>query len=224
MAAENICRMPELLPGAERDRLNSETMKQITSAADIVEQMELEACSAGPSRSQLLAQVREYRTSIAELRARHRQAANSNADRERARADLLSGSDKALRVEAEAQHSRLLATTERLQRGTDKLRNACQTALETEAIGTSIMSDLEAQRHTLEHARGTLATANIGLARSKKLLQGMGRRARANKALMMLIISILCLMICVIIWLNWFYVKEDQSPPPPPPPPTSPLR
>ena len=81
---------------------------------------------------------------------------------EEKRAELLasSGINPALRGEAETQHVRLLQTTERMQKGTEKLRQARQVALETEAIGGNIMVDLEQQRQTMERSRATLASAN----------------------------------------------------------------
>jgi len=151
---------------------------------------------------------------------------------EMARAELFSSADPALRREAETGRARLLASTDRMQKGTEKLRAARQTALETEQIGANIMADLETQRQTLERSRATLAGANVGLDRSRKILSGMGRRAQANKALMCLIILALIGMIFLIIWLKWFFTPSNGSsserelhllpPSPSPRPPPSP--
>mmetsp|Transcript_47256 Transcript_47256/g.106525 ORF Transcript_47256/g.106525 Transcript_47256/m.106525 type:complete len:148 (+) Transcript_47256:710-1153(+) len=130
---------------------------------------------------------------------------------------------QALRREAETAHSRLLATTERMQKGTEKLRAARAAALETETIGANIMADLETQRQTLERSRATLAFANTGLDRSKKIIVGMGRRAAANRVLMCFIIIALVGMIGAIIWLRFFFSPSSShaslatGPPPSPP-------
>ena len=113
-----------------------------------------------------------------------------------------------------------MATNERLNRGTDKLKAATQIALETEVVGQSILTDLESQRQTLAHTRATLAGANSGLDKSKRILQTMTRRARRNKMLMICIIVTLLLMIIIIIWLM-NYTPPPPSPPSPPRPPTS---
>ena len=128
-------------------------------------------------------------------------------------------------MEADNQRSRLMQTTERAQRGTDKLRAAAQIARETELVGESIMSDLESQRETIQRSRATLAGASTGLDRSARLLRGMGRRAWQNKVIMYGIIFFLSLMIIFIIWFNWLYHPTPPLPPcllpaaPPPPPP-----
>ena len=70
--------------------------------------------------------------------------------------------------------------------------------------------------------RGRLGGANVQLARSKKLLGGMARRAAANKVLMVVIILILISMIGLIIYLQWFAGSGSTSPSPPPSPPGSP--
>jgi len=212
--------MKELIPSeakttAAKAVLES-ALQAIESAAELVEQLELQATSAPSSaRGPLVAKVREYKATVSRLRADYKAASSNSAAQDAARAELLAGASDAQRAEAETQRARLLATTERLQRGSDTLRGACKVAIETEAVGASIMSDLESQRHTLESARGRLAAANSGLARSKKLLKGMGRRALANKLLMMVIIGVLVLLICVVIYLSLFYKGRSPAPPPP---------
>ena len=115
-----------------------------------------------------------------------------------------------------------MATTERTNRQTDKLRAAHQVCLETEQIGASIMEDLESQKQTIAHARATLAGASAGLDKSAKILRGMGRRALKNKVLMIVIIITLVIMISFIIWFNWFHHPAEPSPPSPPLPPPLP--
>ena len=84
-------------------------------------------------------------------------------------------------MEADSQRDRLMANTDRLNRGTDKLRAAAQIALETEEVGASIMQDLESQRATIEHARGTLAGASRGsTARGASCRAWAGARCRTG--------------------------------------------
>ena len=202
----NIERIRALLPGAERDALYRETHEGMDSAAEIVKQMELEAQMAeGNRRAQLRAQAKDYKAGIAALRKRLDDVRSSARSQEQARADLLSCvSDQALRMESEAQHTRLLSTTARMQKGSETLRAACETALETEQIGESIMIDLESQRQTLDRSRATLHFANQGLVRSKRLIQGMGRRALKNRMMMVCIIAMLVIMILFILFEGLF--------------------
>lgn len=225
-AATDIELVDQLLPGGERDSTVTRAKKTIESAEEIVQSMELEARSlSGASRQQLVAQAKDYKAGIATLKNKLRSAHTSSRAQEAARDELLRGADPALRMEADSQRSRLMATTERLNRGTDKLKAATQIALETEVVGQSILTDLESQRQTIQHARGTLAGASAGLDRSARLLKGMGRRARQNKFLMIAIIVFLFFLIVFIIWFKWIYHPAPPLPPcfepysPPPPPP-----
>lgn len=128
-AAQNIEQIPELLPGHAREEMVSKTATAIQSAEEVVQQMELEARSVqGEERRQLTAQAKDYKASIGALKEQLKAAKNSHKTEELARAELLRNTDQAHRGEAETQHARLLASTERLQRGTDKLKAACQIA------------------------------------------------------------------------------------------------
>ena len=80
-----------------------------------------------------------------------------------------------------------------MHEGTSKLQQAHRTVLETEQIGISILGDLQSQRETIMHATGTLQRANESLARSKRTLSAIGRRALANKAILWLLIVLLLL-------------------------------
>ena len=209
----------QLLPGAERDATVQKVQKAITAVEEIVESMQLEArAMSGASKQQLVAQTKDYKAGIALLKSRLREVQTSSKAQEAARNELLRGSDPTLRQEADNQRSRLMATNERLSRGTDKLKAATQIALETEVVGQSIMADLETQRQTIAHTRSTLAGANSGLDKSKRILLTMTRRARRNKLLMWCIIITLFLMIIIIIWLMT-YTPPPPSPPSPPRPP-----
>ena len=200
-AMQDIELVDQLLPGLERDTISKRITAAISSAEEIVQSMELEARSmTGESKQQLIAQAKDYKTGIADMRARLRKALTSNSAEVAARSELLRKADPTLRLEADNQRSRLMATTERLGKTSDALRGAVAVALETEQVGESILSDLNDQRATIAHARGTLAGASAGLDRSKRLLHGMTRRALKNKVLMYVIIFALSAMILTICY------------------------
>ena len=219
-AAKDVDLIDQLLPGSERDSTVKKVLKALEAAEEIVESMQLEARSmSGESKRELVAQSKDYKSGIATLKSKLREAQASSKASEAARNELLRGADPTLRIEADNQRARLMASNDRLARGTDKLKAATQIALETEVIGQSIMTDLESQRQTLAHTRNTLAGANVGLDKSKKLLITMTKRAKRNKWMMMGIIVVLILMISVIIWLMT-YTPPPPSPPSPPAPPS----
>ena len=200
-ATADIELIDQLLPGVEREATIKRAGEGITAAEEIVQGMEMEARSmTGEAKQQLAAKAKDYKKSIADMRAKLNAAKTSGKAEKSARDELLRSSDPTLRMEADSQRSRLMATNERLNNASDKIRGAVQTALETEKIGESILSDLADQRATIAHARGTLAGTMSGLDKSKKMLQGMGRRALKNKVLMYVVIATLIIMIMFIVY------------------------
>ena len=200
-AMADIELIDQLLPGVEREATMKRAGEGITAAEEIVQGMEMEARSmTGEAKQQLAAKAKDYKKSTADMRAKLNAAKTSGKAEKAARDELLRSSDPTLRMEADNQRSRLMATNERLNNASDKIRGAVQTALETEKIGESILSDLADQRATIAHARGTLAGTMSGLDKSKKMLQGMGRRALKNKMLMYVVIATLIIMIGFIVY------------------------
>jgi len=222
-AATDIELVDQLLPGIERDSTAKTAKQAIEAAEEIVQSMDLEARSlSGEAKQMMVAQAKDYKMGIAALKQKLKSAQTSSRAQEAARNELLSSADPMHRQEADNQRSRLMATNERAARGTEKLKAVNQVLADTQAVGESIMLDLENQRNTIARSRATLAGASAGLDRSKRLLQGMGRRALQNKILMIVIIIFLVLMIGFIVWFNWFYHPPPPSPPLPPQPPSSP--
>lgn len=71
------------------------------------------------------------------------------------REELLQGGKRSseLTQEAHGQRARLLQSTESLQTSSTRLEQTQRIVMETEEIGTSILTDLAEQRETLEHTR-----------------------------------------------------------------------
>lgn len=61
----------------------------------------------------------------------------------------------AIQVSAD-QRQRLMMSTERLNRSSDRIRDSRKTMLETEDLGVSILQDLHQQRQSLLHAHDTV--------------------------------------------------------------------
>ena len=128
-AAQNIEKLPDLLPGHEKAELTNATAKAIDAAEDIVKQMELEARSLqGEERQTAVAQAKDYKASISVLKEQLKLAKNSNRAEEAARAQLFQQSNPAHMAESETQRSRLLAANSKMGKASDKLKAACQIA------------------------------------------------------------------------------------------------
>ncbi|GJZ50927.1 vesicle transport v-SNARE 13-like protein [Tanacetum coccineum] len=112
--------------------------------------MDLEARSMPPGiKALLLAKIREYRNDLNILKSETKRLHSSNANL--AERDELSESGRA-DVSAD-QRGRLMMSTERLNKSTNKVEEGRRTILET---GISIMKDLHQQRQSLLHAKKTV--------------------------------------------------------------------
>lgn len=85
-------------------------------------------------------------------------------------------SDNATADDQLEQRQQLLSGTERLDRSSQRLRNAQIMANETEGIGRDTLADLQLQRETIQHTRATMLESEGYVDRSVKTLRGMARR------------------------------------------------
>ncbi|TFK76019.1 vesicle transport v-snare protein vti1 [Pluteus cervinus] len=101
---------------------------------------------------------------------------------------------------ANSDRARLLSGTSLLEDGTKRLQESQRLALETENQGADILTSLRGQREQIEHARGTLQTAEISIERATGTLKRMIVRMYQQRAVTAAIIAVLVLLIIVIVW------------------------
>ncbi|XP_058226306.1 vesicle transport v-SNARE 13-like isoform X2 [Rhododendron vialii] len=164
--------------------------------------MDLEARSLQPNvKAVLLAKLREYKSDVNNLKAEVKRITSTNLN-QAARDDLLeSGMADALTVSAD-QRARLMMSTERLNKSSDRVRESRRTMLETEELGVSILQDLHQQRQSLLHANTTLHGVDDNISRSKKILTNMSRRMNKNKWIIGSIIAVLVIAIALILYFK----------------------
>ncbi|EDQ89793.1 uncharacterized protein MONBRDRAFT_7715 [Monosiga brevicollis MX1] len=95
----------------------------------------------------------------------------------------------------------LVSNTERLDRTSQRLQDGHRVALETQEVAVSIMDNLHEQRETIERSRGRVQNVDSELSFSNRVLNGMIARAKRNKVVAFLIITIALALIIVIIYL-----------------------
>ncbi|KAF3568918.1 hypothetical protein DY000_02011070 [Brassica cretica] len=100
------------------------------------------------------------------------------------------------------QRSRLMMSTDRLGRTTDRIKDSRKTMLETEELGVSILQDLHGQRQSLLRAHETLHGVDDNVGKSKKILTAMTRRMNRNKWTIGAIITVLVLAIIFILYFK----------------------
>jgi len=207
-----------LLPntsGDEKAKAASNIEKELSEAESLVQQMDLEVRSmAGALRSELQGRVRAYKTTFSDMKKRFHDSRSAFGSSVSQRDELLSGGKRSVELTAEAhgQRARLLAANESLQTSTTRLEQTQRIVSDTEEIGVSILGDLSQQRETLQGTRDKLRGVDTDLARSRKILTSMARRAVANKFIMVGIIIALFLFIALIVYIQWFSGPSTPQP------------
>merc|ERR1711904_703481 len=143
------------LSGASKSQKVSDINNDLSEAEALIRRMDLEARSLPPGKkSPLLSKLREYKADLSKLKSDAKKSSSTNPDLSN-RAELGLVGDH-WSASSAAQRERLLATTDRINRAGDNIKQSRQTLLETEELGVNILQDLHRQRETITHARDTL--------------------------------------------------------------------
>ncbi|GAA0145081.1 hypothetical protein Leryth_005890 [Lithospermum erythrorhizon] len=196
------CTSASLLDGEQKKQKLSEIKSGIDEAESMIRKMDLEARSLQPNvKAVLLAKLREYKSDLNNLKSGIKQI-TSNSLNAAARDELLeSGMADTMTVSAD-QRSRLMASTEKLNKSSDRIRQGRKAMLETEELGVSLLQDLHQQRQSLLHADDTLHGVDDNLGRSRRIMTNMSRRMNRNKCMIGSIIVVLIVAISLILYFK----------------------
>eukprot|EP00270_Netrium_digitus_P016862 TRINITY_DN6109_c0_g2_i1.p1 TRINITY_DN6109_c0_g2~~TRINITY_DN6109_c0_g2_i1.p1 ORF type:complete len:226 (+),score=67.06 TRINITY_DN6109_c0_g2_i1:213-890(+) len=192
-----------LLSGEQRKLKVQELKNGLEEAESLIRRMDLEARSLpATQKAALLAKLREHKADLNNLKREVKKVTNPDGMAERDELlNLEAGGTGGTELTNSAdQRGRLLASTNRLNQTTDKIRDGRRALLETEELGVSILQDLHQQRQTLLNTRDTLHNVDDNISRSRQILNSMSRRMNRNKWVMVLIILILILAIGFVIY------------------------
>ncbi|CAI4224549.1 unnamed protein product [Auanema sp. JU1783] len=103
-------------------------------------------------------------------------------------------------VQMDQQEDQLIANTQRLERSSRKLQDAYRMAIETEEIGTEVLSNLSAQRDTINRARERMRDADAELSQSTRLLNTMIRRVIQNRLLLLIVAVVMMFSLLFIVY------------------------
>ncbi|XP_042036312.1 vesicle transport v-SNARE 13-like [Salvia hispanica] len=188
-----------VLDGEQKKQKVSEVAGGLEDAEALIRKMDLEARSLPPGvKATLLVKLREYKTDLNNLKSEVKRIASGNAN-QAARDDLMESS---MATASADQRARLLMSTEKLGKSSDRIREGRKTMLETEELGVSILHDLHQQRQSLLHAHNNLHAVDDNIGRSKKILTNMSRRMSRNKWIIGTIIALLVIVIVVILYFK----------------------
>lgn len=200
------------MTGMTREQRLSEIRKadtEVRDAEEILQSMNLNARNVpGPQGVKLQSKIKEYESDTSKMKKEIRRLEASfteMADRDSLMNGAILKDDLAISMD---QRERLLAGTDRLNKGTTQLQQARRTAEDTVAVGQGIITNLAEQRETMTRGLNRLDTINDRLTRSSRILSSMARRVATNKLIMAVIVLVLLGAIGLIIWLKWFYKSK----------------
>ncbi|CAN8273139.1 unnamed protein product [Cochlearia groenlandica] len=196
------CASAVSLDGEQKKQKLSEIKSGLENAEVLIRKMDLEARSLPPSiKSSLLVKLREFKSDLNNFKSEVKRITSGHLNAA-ARDELLEAGMADTKTASADQRSRLMMSTERLGRTTDRVREGRRTMMETEEIGVSILQDLHGQRESLLRAGDTLNGVDDNVAKSKKILTGMTRRMNKNKWTIGAIIAALVAAIILILYFK----------------------
>ncbi|XP_050296306.1 uncharacterized protein LOC126736124 [Anthonomus grandis grandis] len=98
--------------------------------------------------------------------------------------------------------------TQILEQTGQSINRAEQIAIETETIGTEVVSELESQRETLLRTRGRLEDANSQLDSARSVITKMSRNIVYNKLILILIIILEGAILISYAYIKFFKPKK----------------
>ncbi|XP_014234752.1 vesicle transport through interaction with t-SNAREs homolog 1B [Trichogramma pretiosum] len=105
----------------------------------------------------------------------------------------------------EAGHRRILMESRAaVERGNQSVAKSQAIAIETEQIGTEVISELGEQRETLMRAKNRLINTDQELAKSRKIINTMKRRVLTNKFVLILIIIFEVVILGLTVYIKFF--------------------
>ncbi|CAJ1356725.1 unnamed protein product [Effrenium voratum] len=175
---------------AERGAAGSEMLEAHERAKQAFQQMEFEVKSMGPLGAALSGKLKEYKQEMLACRTLVR-----NVQARLQREGLLG---QAPRDEEKAERD----SANRLRAGARRLEDSRRTALEAEAIGLNVMSELHDQRDSLKRTKGHLNDVDGHLGTSKMFLNLMSRRVQGNQAMVWCLAIVLFITLVFVIYLK----------------------
>ncbi|TKY65147.1 Vesicle transport v-SNARE 13 [Spatholobus suberectus] len=190
------------LHGEQKKQKISEIKEGIEEAEALIRKMDLQARSLQPDlKAVLLPKLREYKADLNNIKREAKKIVSGDLNPS-ARDELLESSMKKVMMASADHRERLMVSTERLNKTSDRIKESRRTMLETEELGVSILQDLHPQRQSLLHTHDTLHGVDDNIVKSKKSLSNMSRRMNKNKWILSTIVAVLIVVIILILYFK----------------------
>lgn len=198
------------------DRRGSDVFKGIqrdlSEADQALRQMEMEAKTM-PTDERLVLEpkLRQYRSSLSANRSKN-QELKQGFDR---RHLLNEGTVYGKPVE---ERERMLRANASMNSASSKLEEARRQAMEAEAVSVQIVGDLGVQRETMARTRANVGAAGTNYGMAKSVVEGMQRRADANRLLVRGICVFMVAILAGAVYLSFGGSVSTAAPTPGPGP------
>ncbi|XP_022843669.1 vesicle transport v-SNARE 13-like [Olea europaea var. sylvestris] len=201
-----------LLDGEQKKQKISEVKTGVDDAEALIRKMDLEARGLQPNvKAVLLAKLREYKSDLNNLKSEMKRISSASLNQAALNlffffffcleGNIIIKNCKCLLVSAN-QRDRLLVSTERVNKSSDRIQESRKVMLETEDLGVALLQDLHQQRQSLSHANNTLHGVDDNVSRSKRIITSMSRRMNRNKWIIGAVITVLVIAIIVILYFK----------------------
>jgi len=189
-------------PGDEVDGVKRQVQDALSEAREVLEQYELEVREQPQTERQKLTwRLKSYKTEYQRLEKELRSTSDKLQELQ-SRKELLGATiDVSLTNDANMEEQNLLVS-ERIERGTNRLREAQRVAIESEEIGVDILTNLARDRETINRSRARVRDTEMNLNTSSRLLSSMMRRAVQNRIILFGIMAALFLFIIAMIYMK----------------------
>lgn len=131
--------------------------------------------------------LQEWSREVAALRGQLEEAREAHS---RQALGLHSGSGVEARAFT-AEHRSAMKSTEMLERSSQKLEEAKRAALESEEVGSGVLSDLSGQRETILHMRDNMRTVDTELSSARQAIGRLFATAQRNRLVTIVIATVL---------------------------------
>lgn len=154
-------------------------------------QLRLELSGAGDVRQEWERRLQEWSRALSGLRGN---IDSAREERSRGALGLAGGSASAERA---LEGARARQSTELLHQSSRRLEEAKRQALETESIGEGVLSDLAAQRESIQHVRDNMGTVADELTAARRSLDRMLRSAQQSQVLTQMVAAFMAIGLAI---------------------------
>merc|ERR1711916_268346 len=199
--SRNVYKIPSLSGGDKRNAI-ADAQSQLDEAESVIQQMTLELESLPRS---------EANRHHAKLKKELKDAKIALPKSEDARSALMGDYDEEIAQRSLDQRGRLLDSTARLHRDSERIQDIQRIALETEDTGGEILSTLGENREQIKRMHANLHVADANIGRGGRFVRTMARRTIVTRLIIAGIILFLVLTIFLVVYFKWIKKKKTTQ-------------